>query len=599
MSKAKAKGPSVFIPLMKVDEEQRLVYGRITAQELDQSGEVMDYETSKPNFQKWSSDIEEASGGLSKGNLRVMHGLSVAGKLTDLAFNDDDQAIEVCAKVVDDAEWEKVTEGCYTGFSVGGRYGKKWTETENGQTIKKYTAVPNEVSLVDNPCVKSATFALVKADGAEEAVMFKVADAGTVETPATAAEETSADYVPSNDEVARKATQIAEEKADGTSWVDHLEVAREELIKAAKTDGKKKKEDNKDPKESAAEKGADEEPDNDDDDKSAKAAFAVADRLKQVWTTSDGQSFDKKADAMAHEETLAKAAPTEAELLAQRLAKATEAPAAAAEEGFDFEGLGKALERMAAEVDSGSVELRKGMGTVAGFARLLCNMANLSRSIATEGVQEGGDPEDATVSANVKAAIATLGESFKQYAEEQIAELLAGVDDDEYVSFYDYFYNAAHSDGEDALAKSVCSILETNREPSRERRETLAKAFGYVEAELVNTDNEELEELKKSFSSLQSTNEQLTKVATEAVEKVEELAKRVQELADQPMPRAPQNVAYREGDSVNVMGKSFANEVDARAHLHNLVKTMGPDALAVEMIKAAQSGGGQPLHLNR
>src|SRR5690606_5462176 len=88
----------------------------------------------------------------------------------------ENKTIEVCSKVVDDAEWNKVLEGCYTGFSVGGKYGKKWNDkAEDGTSIKKYEAIPNEVSLVDNPCVPSATFSLVKADGAEEQVMFKAA----------------------------------------------------------------------------------------------------------------------------------------------------------------------------------------------------------------------------------------------------------------------------------------------------------------------------------------------------------------------------------------------------------------------------------------
>jgi hypothetical protein len=73
MSKTKVR---VFVPLTKVDEEQRLVYGRITQEQLDKSGEVMDYDTSKPLFEKWSSEIQANSGGLSKGNVRVMHGLT-------------------------------------------------------------------------------------------------------------------------------------------------------------------------------------------------------------------------------------------------------------------------------------------------------------------------------------------------------------------------------------------------------------------------------------------------------------------------------------------------------------------------------------------
>ena len=74
MSKAKAR---VFVPLTKVDEEKRLVYGTITQEILDKLGEVMDYESSKPYFEKWSNEIHEASGGLSRdsgtGRLRGKH----------------------------------------------------------------------------------------------------------------------------------------------------------------------------------------------------------------------------------------------------------------------------------------------------------------------------------------------------------------------------------------------------------------------------------------------------------------------------------------------------------------------------------------------
>lgn len=158
----------IFVPLTKVDIEKRLVYGTLAAEEPDRSREVLDYVSSKPHFQAWSSDIAKATEGKSVGNLRAMHGKVAAGKFTDLQFDDENKRIEAVAKVVDNAEWDKVLEGVYTGFSIGGKYGKTWDD--NG--LRHYEAIPAEGSLVDYPCIPSATFKVMKADGSEELRKF-------------------------------------------------------------------------------------------------------------------------------------------------------------------------------------------------------------------------------------------------------------------------------------------------------------------------------------------------------------------------------------------------------------------------------------------
>jgi hypothetical protein len=155
----------MFIPITKVDAMQRLVYGVATAEMADRSGEICDYESTKPHYEKWSDEIAQSSGGKSLGNLRAMHGAVAAGKVTALTFNDDEKQIEICAKVVDDDEWRKVQEGVYTGFSQGGTYVRRWTD-ETGLT--RYTAAPSEISLVDLPCLPQAHFEMIKADGTRE-----------------------------------------------------------------------------------------------------------------------------------------------------------------------------------------------------------------------------------------------------------------------------------------------------------------------------------------------------------------------------------------------------------------------------------------------
>lgn len=163
----------LFAQIRKVDEAKRLVYGRAAEEAVDKSGEIMDYASSKPNFEKWSADIAADSGGANLGNVRAMHGKVAAGKLTGIDFSDADKAVDVCAKVVDDNEWKKVLEGVYTGFSIGGSYANRKVEKIDSQDVTRYTAVPTEISLVDRPCMKGAKFFDVqKADGTLAKVEF-------------------------------------------------------------------------------------------------------------------------------------------------------------------------------------------------------------------------------------------------------------------------------------------------------------------------------------------------------------------------------------------------------------------------------------------
>ncbi len=159
----------MFIPIVKVDATRRLVYGVATAETEDRAGEICDYASTKPLYEKWSQEISKATGGKSFGNLRAMHGNVAAGKVTKITFNDAEKKVEICAKVVDDVEWLKVQEGVYTGFSQGGVYERRWQDSEGRN---RYTAAPSEISLVDMPCLPEATFEMIKADGTIEKRSF-------------------------------------------------------------------------------------------------------------------------------------------------------------------------------------------------------------------------------------------------------------------------------------------------------------------------------------------------------------------------------------------------------------------------------------------
>ena len=162
----------IFARITKVDEATGKVWGRAVMEEVDRSGEIFDYESSKPNFIKWSEAVAKATDGKSVGNLRAMHGKIAAGKLFEITFNDAEKAIDIGTEVVDPVEREKCVKGVYTGFSIGGRYAKKWDDAVQ-KGVTRYTADPNEISLVDLPCGPSAQFTVVKSDGAEELRKFE------------------------------------------------------------------------------------------------------------------------------------------------------------------------------------------------------------------------------------------------------------------------------------------------------------------------------------------------------------------------------------------------------------------------------------------
>ncbi len=164
---------AMFLPLAKVDADQRIVQGVATAEQPDRSGEICDYDSTKPYFEAWSAQCREASGGKSLGAVRAMHGNVAAGKLTDISFDDASKRILVAAKIVDDDEWNKVLEGVYTGFSQGGRYIARWEDETSG--LWRYTADPIEISLVDLPCLPEATFEVVR-NGVSEFRKFATAE---------------------------------------------------------------------------------------------------------------------------------------------------------------------------------------------------------------------------------------------------------------------------------------------------------------------------------------------------------------------------------------------------------------------------------------
>jgi len=109
-----------------------------------------------------------------------MHTAKVAGRGIEFAAVPEKKRFEMAFHVVDRDEQEKCATGCYTGFSIGGDYVKRWDDPAikfGESAAKRYEAKPAEVSLVDSPCIPSAQFEYLRAAGVEpELRKFKAAE---------------------------------------------------------------------------------------------------------------------------------------------------------------------------------------------------------------------------------------------------------------------------------------------------------------------------------------------------------------------------------------------------------------------------------------
>jgi len=155
------------MPFAKVDAERRIVSGFATLDNLDKQNDIVTPEASLAAFSKF------------RGNIREMHQPSAVGKMVafkeDKYFDPESKKFYsgnfVSAYVSKGAQdcWEKVLDGTYSGFSIGGRM-NKWDDAYDEKMdasiriIKDYDLV--ELSLVDNPANQFASIISVqKVDG--------------------------------------------------------------------------------------------------------------------------------------------------------------------------------------------------------------------------------------------------------------------------------------------------------------------------------------------------------------------------------------------------------------------------------------------------
>jgi hypothetical protein len=155
------------MPIGKVDVERRMVSGFATLDNIDKQGDIVTTESSIEAFKNF------------RGNLREMHQPSAVGKI--VSFKEDRyfdpnykkfySGVYVSAYVSKGAQnaWEKVLDGTYTGFSIGGNI-KSWDDAYNEDMDKTIRVIKDydlfELSLVDSPANQFANIVSIeKKDG--------------------------------------------------------------------------------------------------------------------------------------------------------------------------------------------------------------------------------------------------------------------------------------------------------------------------------------------------------------------------------------------------------------------------------------------------
>jgi len=150
---------SLSFPIAKVNKEKRTVSGFASLDNVDRHGDIVTAEASKKAFENF------------RGNIREMHGPSAVGKMID--FKEDSffdkgtgkkySGVYVTAYISKGAQdaWEKVLDGTYSGFSIGGnivdaKMEKADGDAEERRVIHNYDL--HELSLVDSPANPLANF---------------------------------------------------------------------------------------------------------------------------------------------------------------------------------------------------------------------------------------------------------------------------------------------------------------------------------------------------------------------------------------------------------------------------------------------------------
>ena len=150
-------------PIDMIKREQRIVVGIATADNVDKSGDIVDFEASREAFANWGGNIREMHSPIAVGKAVSYEPVIIQGE-DGTVYN----GFKVEAYISKGAEdtWQKVLDGTLRSFSIGGKVvsreesSEKFFRGKPVSIIKEY--VLGELSLVDNPANALAIIDIVK-----------------------------------------------------------------------------------------------------------------------------------------------------------------------------------------------------------------------------------------------------------------------------------------------------------------------------------------------------------------------------------------------------------------------------------------------------
>jgi hypothetical protein len=313
---------ALSFPIAKVNKEKRTVSGFASLDNVDRHGDIVTAEASKKAFENF------------RGNIREMHGPSAVGKMID--FKEDSffdkstgqkyNGVYVTAYISKGAQdaWEKVLDGTYSGFSIGGNIvDAKMEKSDDGsderRVIHNYDL--HELSLVDSPANPLANFFSIQ----------KMAKGMTLENVFWCKE----DEVASTTTAVTKDCSVCGDAMTNVGWVEQADSEKFEAIEKV-IDSYFKKDDAPGPTHEATTH----ESDNVVNSSTAINLYPDQNKAKQVSPIDLDRVTIKKNEGGNEmtEETNAEVAPevTEVEAPAvEEVAEVTEAPAVDAGEAIE------------------------------------------------------------------------------------------------------------------------------------------------------------------------------------------------------------------------------------------------------------------------
>jgi hypothetical protein len=219
---------ALAFPISKVNREKRTVSGFASLDNIDRHGDIVKSDASKKAFETF------------RGNIREMHGPNAVGKMVD--FKEDNffdpetnkkyNGIYVTAYISKGAQdaWEKVLDGTYSGFSIGGNIKDAKMEkaddgsNENRRVIYDYEL--HELSLVDSPANQLANFMSIQKNQDGSLFVKGMVSEVTLENVFWCKQ----DEIASTSESTKKDCVVCDAPMTNIGWVEQTDLEKFEAI---------------------------------------------------------------------------------------------------------------------------------------------------------------------------------------------------------------------------------------------------------------------------------------------------------------------------------------------------------------------------------